>query len=56
MELSPKFTTYLDTKQISIDIIPLILYDLHGFKLDINRNKRKLTDPWKLNNNAHTTT
>lgn len=60
MELSPKVTTHLDTKQISsniknVKITPCILSDYHESMVDIkldmnNRISRKLTNLWKLNN------
>jgi hypothetical protein len=39
-------------KYKKIEIIPCILSDNHGLKLDFNNNKnnRKHTYPWKLNN------
>jgi hypothetical protein len=38
-------------KYKKIEIAPAIFSDYHGLKLDFNnRNKRKATDFWKLNN------
>ncbi|KAL6086868.1 hypothetical protein STEG23_006773 [Scotinomys teguina] len=57
MELSLKLTTYWVTKQTSIDTKKIgttsfILSDHYGLKLDFNNNKnyRKTTILWKLNN------
>ena len=54
MELSLKLTTFSDTnnsQQIQKnEITPCNVSDHHELKLDINsRNKRKLSDSWKLN-------
>lgn len=54
---SPKLITYLVIKQAfvnrkKIEIIPYIILDHHGLKLDSNkkRNNRQHTNSWKLNN------
>jgi hypothetical protein len=54
MELSPKLTTYPVTKQVSTNTKKLkcVLSYHHRIKLDFknNRNTRKPTNSWKLNN------
>ena len=57
MDPSPKLITYLVIKQAfvnrkKIEIIPYIILDHHGLKLDSNkkRNNRQPTNSWKLNN------
>ena len=56
MELSPKWTTYWDTKKTQLiqenQIIPCILFHHNRIHIDIssNRNNRKCINSWKLNN------